>query len=368
MPKYRLFDSSRLLAASVLSAAVLAACSSTPEVVTQEPIPPPPAPAVVAAPPPVVLRDNAPLSYVVQPGDTLWSIANRFLLDPWQWPEVWIVNDQVANPHLIYPGDVLKLVWRDGSPQLTRVQPGVRSSELASAVPVIPVDVLRHFLRSPRVLSPEELASAPYVLAFDQGHRIGAAGAEAYIRQLPEQPEPTYTLVREGQRYVDPDDGRFLGIEAVPIGELEIIQPGDPAISVIIKSSREALAADRLVPSRELALGQQYLPHAPEMAVGGRILAVYDGITQIGQYQVVAINRGTQHGMEEGHVLKILQVGQMVADPVRGNGAPSVQIPDRVAGTALVFEVGERMSFALVMEAQRELHMLDKVESPLYLP
>lgn len=370
MSKYRLISRPQLRGALVTAAAVtLAACASrAPESHPEPAPPPPPPPAVREMPPaaPVALREDAPLTYVVKAGDTLWDIANRFLLDPWQWPEVWIVNDQVANPHRIYPGDVLKLVWRDGRPGLARVAPAVRDSNLDSAIATIPVEAIRHFLRSPRLVQPEEYEAAPYVLAFDEERLVGSTGNEAYIRRLPAEPASLYALFRRGQLYRDPDDGAVLGIEAIPIGEVEIAEPGDPAVSFIVRSEREALSGDRLLPIEDLGFETDFYPHAPAGPVGGRIIAVFDGVSQIGQYQIIAINRGSNHGLESGQVVTLVQEGGTVTDqevkPVFGR---SVKLPDRPAGQAMVFKVTPRLSFALVMEATRSIYVQDKVENPV---
>jgi len=372
MTKYKLFGLPPFGGVAVtLSAALLAACASQPPETTVAPPPPPPVrTAPPAAPPaPVVIRDNAPMTYVVQPGDTLWGIANRFLLDPWQWPEVWIVNDQVANPHRIYPGDVLTLTWRDGRPYLSRMQPSVRESALGDAIATIPVDAIRHFLRNPRLATVEEMESAPYIVAFDDGHLAGSYGNEAYVRRLPATgAAPLYAIVRKGEIYRDPDDGAVLGVEAIQVAEASVAEPGDPAVTDIIKSEREALPADRLLPIEDLSYETDFYPHAPDGALNGRIIAVFDGVSQIGQYQVIAVNRGSNHGLEAGHVLRIRQVGEVVKDPLGGSINSGVRLPDRDAGDALVFKVTPRLSYALVMEVTRPVHVTDKVENPAILP
>jgi LysM repeat protein len=329
-----------------------------------------PAPEPVAMPQPApVLRPGAPLNYVVKPGDTLWEIANHFLLDPWQWPEIWIVNDQVRNPHLIYPGDVLRLTEVDGRPRLglvgsdlERVSPRIRELPLDSAIPTIPIDAIRDFLRGPRLVTPEELKTAPYLLSFVDAHIIGGEGMLIYVRKLPPQEPWSYALVRPGKVYKDPDDGSVIGYEAVPIGEAELKEPGEPATVLLSRTYREALVGDRLLPVEPDAFQADFYPHAPDHAIGGRIIAAFDGISQISQYQIVAINRGSQHGLEAGHVLQIMQAGGRVADPY---GNSKVQLPDQPAGQLLVFKTTPRLSYALVMSVTRPAHLLDKVEKPL---
>jgi len=319
-------------------------------------------PTATAAP---RIREDAPLRYVVKQGDTLWQIANRYLLDPWQWPEIWTVNDKVRNPHLIYPGDVLKLSMLNGRPQLgldvERLRPQVRSLPLDQAIPTIPLDAIRDFLRGPRLVTLEQMKSAPYLLAFVDAHLIGGEGHLIYVKNLPNEAIPGWALARTGQAYRDPDDGRILGYEATPIGTAEITEFGQPATARLTQTYREARVGDRLLPLEADAFQTDFFPHAPDRRINGRIIAAFDGLSQIGQFQIVAINRGSQHGLEPGHVLQILQGGARVADPYASG---KVQLPDQPAGQMLVFKTTARLSYALVMSVTRPVHRLDKVETP----
>ena len=146
----------------------------------------------------IPLTADAPDEYVVKTGDTLWDISKVFLRDPWYWPEIWYVNPQVANPHLIYPGDVLKLVYVDGQPRLTvgerggetesgggkRLSPQVRREPLSQAITAIPYDVIASFMGRPTLLDKDQVKTAPYVVAMRDDHMIGAAGNEVYARGI----------------------------------------------------------------------------------------------------------------------------------------------------------------------------------------
>jgi LysM repeat protein len=325
--------------------------------------------SISSAQPAPVLRPGAPLTYVVKPGDTLWDIANHFLLDAWQWPEIWYVNGQVRNPHLIYPGDVLQLRDVNGRPQLglagggdlEHVSPQIRELPLESAIPTIPIDTIREFLRGPRLVTLEQMKSAPYLLSFVDGHVVGGEGMLIYVRRLPQQEPYSYALVRPGDPYTDPDDGSIIGYEALPIGAVDVKEPGEPATAVLSRTYREALVGDRLLPVEADAFQADFYPHAPDHAIGGRIIAAFDGISQISQFQVIAINRGSDHGLEPGHVLQIMQAGGRVDDPY---GKKKVRLPDQPAGVMLVFKTTPRLSYALVMSVTRPAHLLDKVEKP----
>lgn len=317
----------------------------------------------------VRVRDDAPLSYVVKKGDTLWDIAAHYLIEPWQWPEIWYVNNQVANPHLIYPGDVLTLVWRDGRPVVRREQPSnveylsprIRESSLADAIPTIPLDAIRDFLHAARVVSAEEFRTAPYVLGFADPHVIEGAGAEVYVKNLKDSGDYRYDSVRIGKKYIDPDSGDFLGWEALPVADMEVRREGQPATVLVARSYLETRAGDRLLPPEPEGFNTNFYPRAADRSVTGRIISVLGGVSQIGQYQVVALSRGRNDGLEPGSVLDVFQAGRTARDPYTGR---TEVLPDLFAGTLMVFKVDERVSFGLVMRAVREIHLNDRVRGP----
>ncbi len=342
------------------------AASATPKTMAAAPVVEP------AAAAPIALREEQPLRYVVKKGDTLWGIANHFLKEAWQWPEIWYVNDQVRNPHLIYPGDVLTLIWKDGRPRVVKSEgvsalnveylaPQVRELPLDGAIPTIPIEAIRDFLRGPRLVDADALKEAPYVLAFFEPHVVEGAGASVYIQAVKDREQQRYESVRLGEKYVDPDSGDLLGWEATPVADIEMRQFGDPSTGLITRSSRESRAGDRLIKPLAESFDANFYPHAPTKPVKGRIISLFDALSQSGQYQVVTINKGAQDGMEAGHVLSILQSKRTAKDPYTSR---VVKLPDLYAGTLMLFKVESRVSYGLIMEAVREIHALDSVERP----
>ncbi|HWU68437.1 MAG TPA: LysM peptidoglycan-binding domain-containing protein [Stenotrophobium sp.] len=325
-----------------------------------------------------MIRQDAPLQYVVKKGDTLWDIAKRFLNNAWQWPQIWYANGQVRNPHLIYPGDVLSLVMVDGHPRLmlgaqtappaqpateaeVKLSPQVRESPLNAAIPTIPIDAIRDFLSSPRVVTREQMHEAPYLLTFLDEHLVAGSGSRAYIKNLTDKRYAGYSLVRMGGPYIDPDNGDLLGYEATPVGDAEVDSYGDPGVVTLTATTREARAGDRLIAVDAHVYDANFYPHAPDKKIDGSILAVFDGVTQIGQYQVVALSRGSRDGLDAGAVLTIMQHGQVARDPVAGG---EVKLPGQPAGTVMVFRTTPRVSFALVMDETRVVHVFDRVVTP----
>jgi len=313
------------------------------------------------------LADDAPDEYVVQVGDTLWDIAATFLRDPWYWPEIWYVNPQIENPHLIYPGDVLGLVYVDGAPRVTnvrgssyRLSPEARTTPLTEAITSISYDSVAAFLSRGVVIPRNEVDALPYLVATKGDHLIAAAGNLVYVRGTGAQPGESFNVVNIGDELRDPDNNDVIGYQGIEIGEGIIRRSGDPASMALISTKQEAKQGDRLIPS-SVDIPLNFFPKTPSSDINGQIMAVVGGVTQIGQYQVVVMNRGTNHGLSVGDVLTVWQRGEKVRDNVRGG---SVLLPDEPAGTVMVFKVYDRIGYGLVMEASQALHTLDYVRNP----
>jgi len=320
----------------------------------------------------VVLNPEHPDRYVVVEGDTLWDISTMFLRDPWLWPEIWYVNPQVKNPHLIYPGDILTLVYVDGKPQLqmTRgystvtLSPQVREESLEKAIPTIPLDAIQQFLTRAIVVSEEELETAPYVVQSAGEHVVTGVGDRVYARGINEHNHPIYDIYHPGGPYIDPDTNELLGYEALYVGRGPIEQYGDPATLYLADTKREIRVGDRLRPTEHSSAFTHFQPHLPPENTEGRIISVLDGVTQIGQFNVVAIDLGTREGIEPGQIFRVDQEGALIKDTVSGKRNDMVKLPDEDAGLVMVFRSFEKVSFGLVMKATSAIHVNDFVRTP----
>ena len=313
------------------------------------------------------LAADAPDQYTVQQGDTLWDIAATFLRDPWYWPEIWYINPQVENPHLIYPGDVLALVYIDGAPRVTvgqassyRLSPQARVTPLTEAITSVSYDSISAFLSRGVVIERQEVDNLPYMVATKGDHLVAAAGNIIYVRGTSAQPGERFNLVKIGDRLVDPETNDLIGYQGIEIGEGTIRSSGDPASMALNTSKQEAKQGDRLIPT-SVEIPLNFFPKAPTSNIDGQIIAVVGGVTQIGQYQVVVLNRGSNHGLGVGDVLTVWQKGGSVRDHVEGG---SVRLPDEEAGTVMVFKVYDRIGYGLVMEATQAIHTEDFVRNP----
>jgi hypothetical protein len=336
----------------------------------------------------IPLAANAPDQYVVKTGDTLWDISKVFLKEPWYWPEIWYVNPQVQNPHLIYPGDVLKLVYVDGQPRLTvaergetveggrggkRLSPEVRRQPLSQAVTAIPYDVVASFMGRPTLLTKEEVKTAPYIVALRDSHMIGALGNEVYARGIGDaEPDTRYSVIHVGEPLRDPDNNNLLGYSGLYVGSGPVATQGDPAKLVMTDSTREVLQGDKVFPE-SVDVNVDFVPHAPSSDIDAGIIAVRSH-TVMGQYQVVALNRGSAAGLEAGHIHAVFQRGGVVRDTFKEGGLASsrrssgfgskVQLPDERVGVVMVFKAFDNMSYALVMETTHEIRQGDRAKNP----
>ncbi len=325
-------------------------------------------PTLVRINEPVPLAEGHPNEYVVQVGDTLWDIAATFLKDPWYWPEIWYVNPEIVNPHLIYPGDLLGLVYIDGAPRVTpirastyRLSPQARVTPLAEAVSSIPYEAVAAFLTTGVVLEKKHAEALPYILETRGDHLLAAAGNEVYVRGLSGEALGTrFTVVHVGDPLIDPDDNRLVGYQGIFVGEGTMRRGGDPATVWLTDTSREARHSDRLIPEN-VDIPLNFFPSAPKNVIDGRIISVVNGVTQIGQYQVIVLNRGARDGLAVGDVLSVFQTGEKVKDRTKGG---RVTLPDEKAGTVMVFKVYDGIGYALVMEATQAIHIHDAVKNP----
>jgi hypothetical protein len=329
---------------------------------------------------PAAINPNAPESYVVKRGDTLWGIAKVFLRDPWFWPEIWQVNPQIQNPHLIYPGDTLRLVYIDGRPTImlqrgndARVEPRIRSQPFEGAVTTIPYETVAAFMSKPTVLTSDQIKAAPYVLTTRELHVAMADGDTLYARGFtaPVELGTHYNVVHVGDPLRDPDDNRIVGYDGIFTGAGHVTRGGDPVTLIMTESTRETEAGDKLF-AGGVDVPLDFIPSPPKNKTTGRIMAVSNGVTVIGQYEVVVINRGAADGLAPGNVLAVFHAGDVTPDTANRGflntmsriGATKVRLPDERTGTFMVFKTFDHMSYGLIMEATHVIRVADRVSNP----
>lgn len=315
------------------------------------------------------LADNHPDRYTVKKGDTLWDIAGKFLRLPWRWPQIWQDNQQIENPHLIYPGDVLVLTYVDGNPRLkllrnniVRLSPKVRSQPVREAIPAIEPGVIQAFLRDPLVLDEGMLKRAGYVAAgLDDRIAFGRLN-KFYGRGLKKPAQEHYSIFRPDKILVDPITKEKLGQLVLHLGSAIPVRENDDTVKMeIIKSHEEILAGDRLLPTQRNIELPYFLPHAPDNKVEGNIINIPHGVSEVGTYSVVVINLGKRNKLEPGHVLRIMRQAKSIIDPVTKKPFTP---PLEDSGLLMVFRSFEKVSFGLVMSATRPIHLNDHIETP----
>ncbi|MBS0440568.1 MAG: LysM peptidoglycan-binding domain-containing protein [Proteobacteria bacterium] len=332
------------------------------------------------------LAANAPDSYTVKRGDTLWAISSLFLKSPWRWPELWGMNlEQIRNPHLIYPGQILYLDKTGGRARLrvgqaigpdgsVKLSPRVRSSGLGDgSIPSIPFHLIEPFLTEAVIFPANELETAPRIVGTQEGRVVLAKGERAYVRGEI-APQREFRIFREPKALRDPSTKEVLGYEATYVGAAEYTRPGEtrngadgkpeivPATFTVTAAKLEAGVGDRLapMPAREFS---NYAPHAPQGPTSGQIVSIYgDGLTA-GQNQIVALNKGSADGLERGHVLALWSTGEQMIDKTDPS-RPTIKLPDERHGMLFVFRVFDRMSYALILSVQNPVKPGDRFTQP----
>lgn len=360
----------------------------------------------------VQLKENHPDRYVVVKGDTLWDISARFLRDPWLWPQVWKMNrEQIHNPHLIYPGDVVYLDLSGPTPQLrllretVKLEPGARIESLdKKAVPTIAPSVIAPFLTQPLVIGKEELDDAPRVVGAEDGRLLMAPGMRVYADRIQDDDGLHWQIFRPGKTLVDPDTKQDLGVETIYLGDANTVKYGEPATVEITRAKEDVTNEDRLIKPADTVMNN-FIPHAPDDQIHGRIISTYAGPDDVGRHYIVAINRGAANGLEQGHVLAIYREGNVLppnkqrkegdrqgyfnveknedgslkrdeegrvqtrfgtrrVDGEAETEPKELKLPDERIGLLMVFRTFEHVSYALVMESDRSIHEPDIVATP----
>lgn len=337
----------------------------------------------------IQLKKDHPYRHVVVKGDTLWDISGKFLKDPWLWPKVWRMNrDQIKNPHLIYPGDVVVLDTSGKYPQLRllsetiTLEPTVRVEPLEKdAIKTISPNVITPFLNQPLLIENDQLESAPRIIAGPDDRVILSPGSRVYINDIKEGDGKHWDIYRAGEPFIDPDTKEVLGIEAVHLGDLDITRYGKPASADIVTAKEEILIKDRLVVAPD-EFQSSFVPRAPEGDVKGRIIRIHGGVAggvaEAGPNTVVSLNLGENDGLEAGHVLAISRYGRIVqdaeykkteADEASSNDESSlkpgqVKLPDERIGLLMVFRTFDRVSYGLIMNTSGSVYTLDSVHTP----
>ena len=328
---------------------------------------------LVAHADPSLFKNDHPDSYTVVKGDTLWDISSRFLNDPWLWPEIWHINPQVKNPHLIFPGDEIGLVYLGSERKLTikrrgeasrtvKLTPSARIQPIENAIPAIPLEAIKGFLTDSRIVEEEAFRAAPYIVSAAEGRLIAGSADQVYARGPWLTDDSTYGVYRKGERYVDPDTRELLGFEAREIGNSKVLSL-DPDVRKLrlSQTKEEVRIGDRLLPLERKDYISVFSPSSPLREVRGKIISVFNGVKNIGQFDVVVINRGSREMITEGNVMAIYQRGKTIKDPVKKE---KVTLPAERAGLLMVFRVFDKVSYGLVLKAERSLSVLDEVRNP----
>ncbi len=303
------------------------------------------------------IRGDAPQEYTVVKGDTLWDISGRFLSRPWLWPEIWQVNQHIQNPHLIYPGDRIALVYVEGSPRLQLIR---ASSPASTPVGSISSEVIEQFLVKPLVVSQDDITGAPYVAATEEGHLIATEGVHIFARG--DIAGSRFSIYRPGKRLVDPDTEEFFGFEAIHVSNASLVSGGDPSKLVITGSTRETLKGDRLL-SADAPAPSSYQPRAATTNTPGKIISLVEAVSRAGRNQVVVLNLGANDGVQAGDTFAVKTNDRVIRDEIDQSRSEFFTVEGDESGVVMVFRAFDNLSYALIMSSTREVKLYDKVVS-----
>ena len=331
--------------------------------------------------PPDWVMPNAPSTYVVQPDDTLWDITCTFLKEPWRWDEV-CCPDPIDDPNLIYPGDKLHFSYEDGKPRIkverghswikvnkrtgeVKLSPRVRHLPADNPIPTIAINVIEPFFNKSRVVNKHQAHGSPCIIALDEDHIIVGVGDRIYVTGMSARiQDDVFTVFRPGKDYINPCNCEYLGIEGYVLGTAEREVIGDPSRWLITQSFAEIKVGDRLIATMDEKLDPYFVPRFPNLPAEGQIISVFDGINQIGQYQVIVLTGGKDKCREVGDMLGVFQVEKDLPTGFMLSFERKFDYPPMRVGDCLVFRVFDKVSYALVMDATRTIYLHDYVGAP----
>lgn len=319
---------------------------------------------------PAELAPNAPDSYVVRKGDTLWDISGKFLRRPWRWPEVWQMNrEQIRNPHLIYPGQIivldrsgpyLRLGRRIGDGKL---KPQVYNEDTDQAIPSIPQNEIAPFLTHPLVVDEKRLAESATIVATQENRLYTGQGDTVFAKDVTPSVD-TWHIYRPARALEDPVTKEVLGYEAVHLGTADVTQHGSPAALEISMARQEIGTGSLMLPADRPEL-LSYVPHAPDTDVEGRVIAIYGGVSETGRQGVITLGVGTREGIEVGHVLALYRYrGQVEYKDEESGRKEQFELPEHRYGLVFIFRVFDRVSYGLVVDATASVKVSDTVRTP----
>jgi LysM repeat protein len=322
------------------------------------------------------LAPDAPERYTIKRGDTLWALSSMYLTSPWRWPELWGMNkEQIKNPHLIYPGQVLVLVKDGGRARLElaqgptgddRLEPRIRDvDDERAAIAAIPNNLIEPFLSQPLVLDPNGLAAAARIIATQEGRVFVGRGDDAYARGIVSDAVVNYNVFRPLKPLYDPDDKvrkNPIAYEAFYLGTANRVRGGEIATMRIDSSKQEIGIGDRLLPVERQQI-ISYVPKRPDTAIDARVISMYDGVRYAGGGQIITINRGANEGLVIGDVLQLWRTGETVLDRTAAK-REFVKLPDERIGLAFVFRVFPQISYALIQRGTMPVEVGDRASNP----
>jgi hypothetical protein len=362
----------------------------------------------------VSLRSDHPDEYVVVKGDTLWDISGRFLDKPWQWPAIWHANPQIENPHLIYPGDIVSLVYIDGTPQLrirrgdtVKLSPAVRVIDRDDAISAVSFESIRPFIRDVRVLSPAEFEGLPYIVANTEDRLTASHMDTTYARGLNAQVGEEFVVARLSNIYdafgkppetrrVNPQEHwkrvpnvwesnenihdptspwnrkarNPVGYEMIEISRVRVTQAGDISVLDIIQDRTEVKPGDFILSADDMGYESTFFPRAMDSIPDGlRILATSGQKGGVGIYQIVAISGGTRQGLQAGHVFSAFRPGPEIRDRTGyryGSFAKDAKprLPESYGGLVMVFRTFDDISYGMVMSGSKAVLEFDVLRHP----
>jgi len=318
-------------------------------------------------------EQEEPTIYVIKQGDTLWGLSERFIKDPKYWPNMWSKNSQITNPHLVYPGQKVR-VFPDRLefiPKEEAAAPKKAPTVTASGATVATTESLAEVAKertysvrgSEGFILEKETRPSGTIISLNNNRNIAGDDDIVYTdigRERGVKGGEKFSIFRKDGTVSHPASNEILGTKITPLGTVQLTDlEKSTSRAIITKTNQEITPGSYLLPARENKPREVTLKMSAR-ELKGYIVDSYSGISIIAAGDIVYTDLGSDHGAEPGNMLYVVRD---VTIDVSSTTGYTQRLPQELLGALVILETGKRTSTALVVKSIDAIYKGDRLVS-----